>query len=256
VAACPDLDAHLVAAAERDRLRRQLGDLDRRVGEHRSSLTRRFDEIVAMLEGRGFVRGWTLTADGEVLARIFHESDLLVATVVTEGLFDHLEPAELAALASVLTYEHRSKELPPAPWFPSKVVRDRAGRIEALARELVREEQRRGLPETRLPDPTFLALAHAWAAGDSFSAVVEDEALSGGDFVRNVRLLIDLLRQIGQVAPVASTATAARAAADALHRGIIAASAEIAVGSELVVTDSTTPAVEHNGGAPEVDDRT
>ena len=227
VAACPDLHRHLTAASERDRLRRQVAELDRRVDDRSTSLTRRFDQIVKLLTARGFVRDWTLSDRGLVLSRIFHESDLLVATVVAEGLLDDLDAPSLAGLVSTLTYEHRSKDAPPAPWFPSPLVRERSGRIEELARKLVRDEEKLGLPVTRLPDPTFLALAHAWASGESFDVVVRDEDLSGGDFVRNVKQLVDLLRQIGTVAPKGSTAARAREAADALYRGIVAASAEV-----------------------------
>ena len=72
-------------------------------------------------------------------------------------------------------------------------------------------------------------LAHAWAAGDGLAAVLEDEELSGGDFVRNVKQLIDLLRGIADVAPVPATAARARQAADALHRGVVTASSALEV---------------------------
>ena len=228
VATCPDLADHLAAAAEADRLRRQLADLDRRIQERTSSLTRHFDRIEALLLRRRVLKGWKLTGRGEVLARIFHESDLLVATVVSDGLLDGLDVPALAGLVSLLTYEHRSKELPPPPWYPSALVRERAARVEEVARRLVRGEERAGLAPTRLPDATFLALAYAWAAGESFDVVIADEDLSGGDFVRNIKQLIDLLRQIAEVAPVPETAATARAAADALFRGIVAASSEVA----------------------------
>ena len=104
---------------------------------------------------------------------------------------------------SVFTYEHRSSEPPPAPWFPSAKVRKRWLAIEALAKELNEVEEEAGLTLTRLPDPTFLAVAYAWAAGEGFAEVVEDEELSGGDFVRNIKQLIDLLRQLAEVAPSA-----------------------------------------------------
>jgi ATP-dependent RNA helicase HelY len=227
VAGCPELDAHLSAAAERDRLARQLAELDRRVEDRTTSLTRRFDAIVTILSARGFLRGWSLTERGEVLARTFHESDLLVATAVCDGLLDGLDEASLAGLVSVLTYEHRSKDAPPPPWYPSRLVRERVTEIDRIARKLVRDEEKAGLPTTRLPDPTFLALAYAWAAGESFDVVVADEDLSGGDFVRNVKQLIDLLRQVGEVAPDPTTRTTARAASDRLFRGIIAASSEV-----------------------------
>ncbi len=232
VADCPDLRAHLQAAAQRDRLTNQLADLDRRIDDRTNSLTRRFDRIHGLLAKRGFVDGWTVTERGRVLARLFHECDLLVAIVLTEGLLDDVDPPTLAGLVSLLTYEHRSKEAPPAPWYPSGAVRDRAVAIDKAARRLARDEERAGLPETRLPDPTFFPLAHAWAAGESFDVVVGDELLSGGDFVRNVKTLIDLLRQIGEVAPVAATASAARVAADQLFRGIIAVSSEVGTGDD------------------------
>jgi ATP-dependent RNA helicase HelY len=78
-----------------------------------------------------------------------------------------------------------------------------------------------------MPDPTFVALAHAWAAGESLDVVLEDDLLSGGDFVRNIKTLIDLLRQVAGVAPVPETASAAASAADALMRGVVSASTEI-----------------------------
>jgi ATP-dependent RNA helicase HelY len=232
VAACPALDRHLAAAAERDRLQRQVDELDRRLGERSGSLLRRFERIEKLLTRRGFLRGWALTESGHVLARTFHEHDVLVATVVTEGLLDGLDPASLAGILSMLTYEHRSKEPPPPPWFPSVAVRERAREVERVARELARDEERAGLAASPTPDPSFLGLAHAWAAGDSFASVVGDEDVSPGDFVRNVKQLIDLLRQVGEVAPEAATRTAARSAAEALFRGVVSASSEVTGGED------------------------
>ena len=60
--------------------------------------------------------------------------------------------------------------------------------------------------------------------------MVEDEELSGGDFVRTIKQLIDLLRQLALLAPVDRTPrAAAREAADALFRGVVAASTAIDV---------------------------
>ena len=79
-------------------------------------------------------------------------------------------------------------------------------------------------PETRRPDPGFTAAIYAWVKGEDLADVLEDEEMTGGDFVRNVKQTIDLLRQIAEVVPSAETATTARAAADACMRGVIAAS--------------------------------
>jgi ATP-dependent RNA helicase HelY len=108
-------------------------------------------------------------------------------------------------------------------------VRDRVRRLGEIAAQLVADEDEAGLPETRLPDPGFVHLAHAWAAGEPLADVLEDELLSGGDFVRNVKQLIDLLRGIGDAAPVTTTAVRARQAAEALHRGVVSATSALEV---------------------------
>jgi ATP-dependent RNA helicase HelY len=81
----------------------------------------------------------------------------------------------------------------------------------------------------RRPDPTFLAIAYAWAAGEGFAEVVEEEELTGGDFVRTVKQLIDLLRQLAIIAPVDATRRCADQAAEALFRGVVAASSAVEI---------------------------
>jgi ATP-dependent RNA helicase HelY len=183
--------------------------------------------VLRLLEAWGELDGWRLTEWGQRLARLFHECDLLIVETLRQGLFDDLDPAALAGLVSVFVYEHRSQEPPPAPWFPSAAVRKRWLAIEALAHDLNEIEDEAGLPLTRRPDPTFIAVAYAWAAGEGFAEVVEDEELSGGDFVRNVKQLIDLLRQLVDVAPAEGTRAAAAAAHDQLFRGVVAASTAV-----------------------------
>ena len=229
VAACPDLDRHLSAATERDRLRTQIADLDRRLDERSSSLGRQFDRISTLLEKWHFIDGWKLTDRGEVLARVFHESDLLCAAVITDGILDGLDAPSLAAAVSMLTYEHRSKEPPPPPWYPTGELRDRARRIEVLAGRLGRDEAKLSLPASRQPDATFMGLAHAWASGTPLDVVMADEDLSGGDFVRNIKTLLDLVRQVAEVAPVPATRRSARLCAEALFHGIVAASSDVGV---------------------------
>jgi ATP-dependent RNA helicase HelY len=224
---CPDRDRHLRALGQLDRARRELSDMRREVRSRTESLARRFDRVLRLLEAWGYLDGWALTPRGEVLARTYHESDLLVAEAMASGLLDGLDHAALAGLVSCFTYEQRGPGPAPPPWFPSRLVRGRWGELERLADELRTDEEAAGLPATRPPDPGFLALAHAWAAGEPLGEVLGDEDLSGGDFVRNVKTLIDLVRQIGEVAPDPDTGRAARQAADALHRGVVSISSTL-----------------------------
>jgi ATP-dependent RNA helicase HelY len=243
VHACPDRDRHVQAYGERERARRRLEDMRREVRTRTGSLARRFDRVLRLLEAWSYLDGWALTERGEVLARTYHESDLFVAEAMCSGLLDGLDAPELAALVSCFTYEHRGPGAPPAPTFPTRRVRLRWSDLERLGADLAADEEAAGLPPTRPPDPGFADLAHAWAAGEPLSEVLGDEELSGGDFVRNVKTLIDLVRQVGEIAPDPATARAARQAADALHRGVVSISSTL----DEVATGLPAPA----GAAPE-----
>ncbi len=222
------LGERLAAAARAERVQLEVDDLRRRIRQRGDSLARRFDEVLRTLVAWGYVEldegagGWSLTEAGTALARLFHESDLVVAEALRVGLFDDVDAATLAALASCCTYEHRSPEPAPAPWFPSAEARRRFEGIRMIGEELRHLEERARLPLTRLPDPRFAAIAWSWAKGQRFAEVVETDEVSGGDFVRNVKQVIDLVRQIAEVAPSPVTRAVARAAEEALNRGVVA----------------------------------
>ncbi|MCU1368147.1 MAG: putative ATP-dependent helicase, partial [Ilumatobacteraceae bacterium] len=228
----PDLKHRLKAAAQADRIAREVEELRSRVKGRSQSITRDFDRVLGILEAWGYVKGWQLTEAGTMLARTFHESDLLVVESVRQGMLDGLDPATMAGLASVFVYEHRSPDAPPLPWFPNNAVRKRWLQIAALSAELQEIESEDGLIVHRPPDPTFLAIAYAWAAGEGFAEVVEAEELTGGDFVRTIKQLIDLLRQLAIIAPVAATRRCADQASQALFRGVVAASSALEIAPE------------------------
>ena len=224
VEADPHLRDRLRAAGQADRVAREIAELEQRVQRRNQSIANEFDSVLEVLASYGYVdlEAWTLTEAGEMLARTFHESDLLVTECVRLGLLDGLGHSELAGLVSVFVYEHRSPDDPLAAWFPSAEVTRRWRSIAAVSEDLAAAERGSGLAEHRPPDPTFLAVAYAWVAGEGFAEVVEAEELTGGDFVRTMKQLIDLLGQIAIVAPSPDTRRAAARAADAAFRGVVA----------------------------------
>jgi len=132
-----------------------------------------------------------------------------------------------------------------------------------LSAELNGAEEEAGLPLTRRPDPGFILLAHGWAAGADLEGLISEAELSGGDFVRNVKQLIDLLRQLGEMAPDPATAKAARLAVDELFRGVVAASSAISAGLDDIAEAADDEAADADAAdelvtspvAPASDDR-
>ncbi len=233
VASCPDAPAHLRALAPGRTLRARLGNERRQRRNDDASLGRQLDRVLGVLAELGFVDGWSLTDAGDRLARLYHECDLLIADCLGAGVFDDLTPIELAGLASVFTFEARNADVAGLP--PALGLNTRITEIEALHARLLGLEKRAHLPLTREIDAGFVGVAYAWANGDALDEVLGDGAsfasgaggLTGGDFVRNIKQLVDLLRQIAIVAPVPATGKAATEAADALFRGVIVASSSV-----------------------------
>ncbi len=147
------------AAAER--LERDLARVTRRVKGRSESLARQLDRVQGVLEAWGYLDGWALTSAGEMLARLYTETDLLLAESIREGFLDGLSAPETAAVVSCFTYERRGPDdaepSPPARW-PSTKVAARSRDIEGLWRTLVASEDDAQLPETRAPDPGFTPL--------------------------------------------------------------------------------------------------
>ncbi len=251
----PDRRALLAAHAETVRLERDIDDIEREITRRGAGLVARFDAVVEVLGETGHVEtdpveGWRLTLAGQRLRRIYHECDLLISLALEGGLFDGLEPAELAAMLSCLTYEHRSAEPPPEPVLPTMAVRDRHRALLAMSKDLHRLERQHRVTPTREPEGGFAAAAWSWASGQALDHIL-DEDLTGGDFVRNVRQLVDLLSQLALVAPVADTRSAARSASDALVRGVIAASTAPDDGDAPDDSDAPEGGGDHDAGSAE-----
>ena len=229
---CPQRDSHLRALRRLRRVEEELRTTEGRIRSRVDSLSDVFDRVLQVLEEWGHLDGWALTSKGENLVRIFHECDLLIAEVIADGLLDGLDPPTMAGVVSSFIYEQRNAAAEIAEWYPSREIAGRCASISAIGEDLNRSERRHGLPLTRRPDPTFFALAHAWSSGERLEEILGEDEISGGDFVRTMKQLIDLLRQIGEAAPDPDTARCARLAADSLFRGVVAASAPRTASSE------------------------
>ena len=218
---CPDREQHARQAEKQVRLEREAEALERRVAGRSHVIARTFDRVCALLEQLGYLNGEMVTAEGRRLAGLYTELDLLTAESLRRGLWDELAPAELAASVSALTFESRKPdEAGPARLPPGRSREVIAAMVRVWA-ELDAVEKEHQLSFLREPDLGFAWAAHAWARGQQLEKLLSPD-LTPGDFVRAVKQLIDLLDQIAAAAGSAPVARTARAAIDALRRGVVA----------------------------------
>ncbi|MGA9375890.1 MAG: DEAD/DEAH box helicase, partial [Mycobacterium sp.] len=219
------------------RIERDNEQIRQKVAAATNSLARTFDKILVLLTERGFVdrTGDTpkVTEDGRLLARIYSESDLLVAECLRHGVWEGLTPAELAAVVSAVQFESRGDGTgPQGLQIPTGGVRRALAGTRRLWSEIRSDEQRQRIAHSREPDDGFVAAIHQWATtGDLASSLAASDvsgtgtALSAGDFVRWCRQVLDLLDQVRNAAPTpALRATAKRAITD-IRRGVVAVEA-------------------------------
>ena len=229
--ACDDREVHARWFERESTLRAETAKLQRRVDSRTSSVARAFDRVCDVLVELNYLSGTgddlSITPAGEVLAGIYTEVDLLVAQALREGLWDGLEPPDLAAVCAGLVYEGRQagEEAPRLPGGPARSALDRTW---DLALEIEDIEKKHGVRFQRDLDFGLVWPMHRWADGARLSRILSDSELSAGDFVRWSRQVIDLLDQIADAVALDSPVRGrARRARDLVDRGIVAYSAEV-----------------------------
>jgi ATP-dependent RNA helicase HelY len=219
---CSDRESHARWAERYDRLQRDTESLERRMRGRTGTLGRTFDKVCDVLERLHYLTDDAVTPAGKSLARLYSESDLVVAESLRTGAWDALDPAELASVVSSLVYEARRDD-DPAPKLPPGRCRDALAALVTCWQQLSEVESDVGLDFLREPDLGFAWVAWRWAKGHPLDSVLLDTTMAPGDFVRCVKQLIDLLDQVSVAAAEDSPVrTTARASVTALRRGVVA----------------------------------
>jgi superfamily II RNA helicase len=222
---------------------------DRRPAGTKRPLTQMMIARRNVLEELGYAQGWTLSEQGQLLRSLYHECDLLIAESINAGVFEGLEPAELAGLLSCFVYE--SKRLARSERAghhvtakKKRVHHDRLGQvrrvslaerfqeiatIDATIREV---EERYQVPHFKEPDAHFATIIAAWARGVTLGTVLdladaEIGQTSPGDFVRNAKQVADLCEQLGRLRHLSGVADVALDARDAVLRSVVAGASSV-----------------------------
>ncbi len=220
---CADRELHARFAERVGRLRRESKGLADRMSNRTDVIAKRFDRVQIMLEKYGYLDQGVITKWGLILAKIYGETDLLIAEMIRLGAFDELSASEIVSVLSALVYEARRDE---SPKIPHGAVQNSLAELIARWKVIHEDEEDIGLEAMREPDFGFCMASYRWASGHSLSAILKGTELTVGDFVRSMKQIIDLLRQIANASP--HLETVARDALDRVDRGIISYAGAVA----------------------------
>ena len=221
----PELAEIEVWARRYDELIADTERLERSVRRRTGSLVRDFDRIIDVLAELGYLSADRVdpepTRRGLTLAALYAETDLVLAEALRRGVLDGLDAATLAAVASLFVHETRMKD-PPPPNLPTEEIRSTVEQVVRVWGEVVAHEESAGLRPTRSLDAGFVDMAWRWALGADLDDALGYSEMTAGDFVRNVKQVADLLRQLRDALPGTPVGETARDAARVLVRGVVA----------------------------------
>ncbi|MFB9524521.1 DEAD/DEAH box helicase [Streptomyces cremeus] len=228
---CDEREDHARWAERYYRLQRDTRQLEQRIEGRTNTIARTFDRIYALLTELDYLRGDEATEHGKRLARLYGELDLLASECLRDGVWEGLNPAELAACVSALVYEARQADDAVAPKVPAGAAKEALGemvriwgRLDALEEDH-RINQTEGVGQ-REPDLGFAWAVYLWASGKGLDEVLREAEMPAGDFVRWCKQVIDVLGQVAAAAPASSggstVAKNARKAVEAVLRGVVA----------------------------------
>lgn len=217
--ACNEREAHARLTERANRLQRENAGLRSRVENRTNVIAKTFDRICEVLNELAYIEGEKTLPQGQILAKIYAESDLLLTESIRSGIFEHLSASELLSVLSSMIFEARTQET-LAPRIPSENVQSALLEVTRLWARLEEVENKHQVATQREPDFGFCWIAFRWANGHSLQSVLKGSDLSVGDFVRSTKQLIDLL---GQIANASENLRAkCREGMKRLDRGVVA----------------------------------
>ncbi len=233
--ACEAREACMEACRNIANLEAEIGRVEGQMAARSDVSSRKLDNVMKVLSRLDYLADGKPTRKGVVLSRVYNECDLLLVECLEQGVFHPLDAAETAAFASVFVFETREgpsprrrggrphREPAPSPAFPTPGLEEAVSRARSLEGRLKSLEAREGLDLLRLLDPGFIPVVHDWARGEDLAYISSAyPQYSAGDFVRSMKQVLDILRQVKEVSEDPLLAKRFSEAMDLLHRSVVA----------------------------------
>jgi ATP-dependent RNA helicase HelY len=168
------------------------------------------EDKLNMLQDLGYLTETGLTEKGEFASTIFGY-ELMLAEMHSAGILGQLTESDLCVLLSGLIFEPRKNDFAKPLSSRHEELLKMANHHHRLIHK--REEKHDVFPFTKRPHFFLAEPVERWVSGLSFDEVLKRTTEDEGSFVRHLRMIIQLLREIQHAphSPAILQETAARA---------------------------------------------
>ncbi|MFU0524108.1 DEAD/DEAH box helicase [Gardnerella pickettii] len=234
---CPDIQNHLHWGYYWARETKELNQVKERYNSRTGSVARCFDNICNVLCSLDYLKQtgntFVLTNKGQLLRRLYNELDVVFAQAICEGIFNDLTPIELLSCVSSLVYESRGPVGSEPRRYPGGLdgaVFNTVSRLKELFMRISNMCLNNHLDALKSLDFGAVDLIYDWAQGADLLDILQNTDITGGDFVRFAKRLIDLLNQLAvlsdylRILPNVDDSLAHKAyeAVQIINRGVVA----------------------------------
>jgi superfamily II RNA helicase len=197
--------------------------------QNRREQRRVLEAHLAFLDELGYLDGDELTGRGKI-AKTINGYELQVTELLFDGTLEHLSPSSLGIVFVGLVYEERRRgEMVhvPAKYF---------GNVRAqVTREIHHLRMRAGehqlMAQVKAPDWGLTPAAAAWIEGATFEEVESLSDATPGDIVRNLRMAVQLMRQVRRaIDPSWDLRDRLGEAMEIIHRDVVDARRQLELG--------------------------
>ena len=160
------------------------------------------DRRLELLHEREYITRDGITEKGRIAATI-NGFELQVVELVDSGLLDWMDEIQIAITFAAIGFEERKNDL--FRRMPNTVMSTHRKDVEDIIGQLIEHERRLGIAAHVKPPSFKIGLVvRAWCLGASFEEIREDTTAPFGDLVRQMRLTVQLLRQLRAALPKSS----------------------------------------------------
>ncbi len=139
------------------------------------------------------------TAKGQLTSQLRCDNELLMTEIISRGIFDPLQPQQLAAVLCCLINDSNRENVYSALRY-SPNTRTALDASLKVIKQVRRWQEAHHIETPILYEPVASGLVEAWSVGLTWEETLTGTNLDPGDIVRLIRRTNDLLRQFSRIA--------------------------------------------------------